>query len=88
MRSLFLLLVAVNLHAADWPQWRGPLRNGVVPDSPKLLVALPEEGLKELWESEQIPSNDEGGLSSPVVAFAAASAGDDLPVPSAPAVAA
>ncbi len=69
MRSLFLLLAAaLNLHAADWPQWRGPLRNGVVPDSPKLLVALPEEGLKELWESEQIPSNDEGGLSSPVVA--------------------
>ena len=65
---LCLLAAALNLHAADWPQWRGPLRNGVVPDSPKLLVALPEEGLKELWESEQIPSNDEGGLSSPVVA--------------------
>ena len=69
MRSLFLLLAAVlNVNAADWPQWRGPLRNGVVPESPKLLDALPAEGLKELWESEEIPSNDEGGLSSPVVA--------------------
>lgn len=68
MRSLFLLLAAaLNVHAADWPQWRGPLRNGVVPDSPKLLDTLPAEGLKELWESEEIPANDEGGLSSPVV---------------------
>jgi outer membrane protein assembly factor BamB len=69
MRILFLLAILVmNAPAADWPQWRGPMRNGVVPDSPKLLEALPEEGLKELWESEPIPSNDEGGLSSPVVA--------------------
>ncbi len=69
MRSIFLLLAAaLNVHAADWPQWRGPLRNGIVPDSPKLLDAFPAEGLKELWESEEIPTNDEGGLSSPVVA--------------------
>ncbi len=72
MRPHFLLAAtltaAFTTHAADWPQWRGPLRNGVVPDSPKLLEALPEEGLKELWTSEEIPSNDEGGLSSPVVA--------------------
>ena len=69
MRSILLLLAAaLNVHAADWPQWRGPLRNGIVPDSPKLLNAFPAEGLKELWESEEIPTNDEGGLSSPVVA--------------------
>lgn len=52
----------------DWPQWRGPLRNGVLPDSPKLLDAIPAGGLKELWESEPIPSEDDGGLSSPVTA--------------------
>lgn len=69
MRSLFLLLAtSLTIHAADWPQWRGPLRNGIAPDSPKLFDKLPAEGLKELWESEEIPTNDEGGLSSPVVA--------------------
>ena len=32
MRSLILLIaIAVTVHAADWPQWRGPLRNGIVP---------------------------------------------------------
>lgn len=52
----------------DWPQWRGPLRNGVIPDAAKLLDTVPEAGLKELWESETIPANDEGGLSSPIAA--------------------
>ena len=54
--------------AADWPQWRGPLRNGVAPQSVPLLDALPPEGLPQLWDSESIPSNDDGGLGSPVVA--------------------
>ena len=63
-----LLLLPLALHAADWPQWRGPLRNGVLPDSPKLLDAWPKGELKQLWDSEEIPSNDEGGLSSVVVA--------------------
>jgi outer membrane protein assembly factor BamB len=69
MRSIFLLLaVSLTLNAADWPQWRGPMRNGIAPDSPKLLDKLPAEGLRELWQSEEIPTNDEGGLSSPVIA--------------------
>ncbi len=71
MRLLIVLLSLAPLFshaAADWPQWRGPLRNGVAPDSPKLLDAVPPEGLKELWESEPIPAQDEGGLASPVVA--------------------
>ena len=54
--------------AADFPQWRGPLRNGIIPDSPKLLDNLAAAPLRELWESEKIPANDEGGLASPVVA--------------------
>ncbi len=66
--SVLLLAAALHVHAADWPQWRGPLRNGIVQDSPKLLEKIPDGGLKELWESEEIPTNDEGGLSSPVVA--------------------
>ncbi|HYR59252.1 MAG TPA: PQQ-binding-like beta-propeller repeat protein, partial [Chthoniobacteraceae bacterium] len=62
------MIVPLALHAADWPQWRGPLRNGVLPDSPKLLDAFPNGELKQLWDSEEIPSNDEGGLSSVVAA--------------------
>ncbi len=55
-----------RLDAGDWPQWRGPFRNGVVESGTPLLKGVPAEGLKELWESEGIPANDEGGLSSPV----------------------
>lgn len=33
-----------------------------------LIDAIPDSGLKEIWESEAIPANDEGGLGSPVVA--------------------
>jgi hypothetical protein len=72
MRNIPLLICAgaavligmPDLPAADWPQWRGPQRNGVAPDSPRLLDAFPPNGLQPLWESEAIPSNDEGGLGS------------------------
>jgi len=69
MKSAAFLLVSsiAAVAAADFPQWRGPQRNGVLADSPKLLDTMPKEGLKELWESEKIPANDEGGLASPVV---------------------
>jgi len=63
----FFCLLTLAAQAADWPQWRGPLRNGVLPDSPKLLDAWPAGELKLLWDSEPIPSNDDGGLSSVVV---------------------
>lgn len=70
-RSLSLLplaLAAASVAASDWNQWRGPNRNGVVPDSVPLLNSVPESGLKLLWESETIPANDDGGHGSPVVA--------------------
>jgi len=51
----------------DWNQWRGPARNGILPQSRPLMNSFPAEGLKELWDSETIPSNDDGGLSSVVV---------------------
>jgi outer membrane protein assembly factor BamB len=53
---------------ADWPQWRGPGSNGVVPDSQPLLRHWQGGDWKQLWDSEEIPSNDDGGLSSVVVA--------------------
>ncbi len=65
---LALTLLLPLAAQADWPQWRGPLRNGTLPQGPKLVDSVPEAGLPSLWESEPIPSNDEGGLSSPVIA--------------------
>ena len=52
---------------AEWPQWRGPDRNGVVRDGVRLLDTFPKEGLERLWVSEFIPSNDDGGHGSVVV---------------------
>ena len=74
MKTISLLLSAAFLcgpsilSAADWPQWRGPSRSGAVADCPKLLDRIPEGGLKELWESDEIPTNEEGGFGSPVAA--------------------
>ncbi len=53
---------------ADWPQWRGATSNGVLADSPPLLANWKGGEWKQLWDSEEIPSNDDGGLSSVVVA--------------------
>jgi len=39
-------------HDTDWPQWRGPDRNGVARQSPALLDEFPKEGPKKVWESE------------------------------------
>ncbi|MBI3832156.1 MAG: PQQ-like beta-propeller repeat protein [Planctomycetes bacterium] len=57
-----------NTDSSDWPQWRGPNRDGIAQASPKLLDAWPKEGPPQLWKSEWIPGCDEGGMGSPVVA--------------------
>ena len=54
--------------ASDWPQWRGPLRNGILPESPPLAGQWPSKGLTKLWDSEPIPSDDDGGHGSVVIA--------------------
>ena len=54
--------------ASDWPQWRGPLRNGILPDSPPLADQWPSKGLVKLWDSEAIPCDDDGGHGSIVAA--------------------
>lgn len=67
-RSLFIssaLLLSTAL--ADWPQWRGPNRDGVSTDTTPITDVLPADGMKKLWESEFIPSDHYGGHGSPVV---------------------
>lgn len=68
--GLHLILTALMTHAADsdWPQWRGPNRDGIVPNSPKLLEKWPKDGPPLLWKSDWIPGCDEGGMGSPVIA--------------------
>ena len=57
---LVLILTTFSL-LADWPQWRGPGRNGVASGSPALANQWPEEGPKLLWRSGKIPSGNAGG---------------------------
>jgi outer membrane protein assembly factor BamB len=56
------VLFAPVLHADDWPQWRGPNRDGVWNES-GLLESFPAEGLKVRW---RVPVG--WGYSSPVLA--------------------
>jgi outer membrane protein assembly factor BamB len=51
MRSvLFLLVAAGPLAAADWPQWRGPNRDGVSKET-GLLKEWPKDGPKLAWQA-------------------------------------
>ncbi len=66
MPRLALLLLIVGLAispaiAADWPQWMGPMRNGVW-DEDGIAPAFPEGGPKKLWS---VPIH--GGYSGPAV---------------------
>lgn len=57
-----LLLASAPLRAEDWPQWRGPNRDGACGET-GLLKSFPAEGLKVRW---RVPVG--WGWSSPVVA--------------------
>jgi outer membrane protein assembly factor BamB len=57
----FLSLLAASCFGGEWPQWRGPRREGVVEDSAWKLTALKAEP-KVLWEIAAGP-----GQASPVV---------------------
>ncbi len=47
--SAVVVLAASALCAADWPQWRGPERDGV--SSEKVSTSWPAEGPKVLWRA-------------------------------------
>ena len=56
------------LHAGDWPQWRGPSRDGVALESPALVEGFGEDGPVKLWTSEAIPGEKAGGYGCVSVA--------------------
>src|SRR5258706_8006052 len=49
-RSLLVFLCALtSLPGAEWPQWRGPDRNGI--SSERVLTAWPADGPTVLWHA-------------------------------------
>ena len=58
--SFLLVNTALADPGADWPQWRGPDRNGVIRDSPPILDRWPEDGPRLVWHVKDIPSGGEG----------------------------
>ena len=54
--------------AQEWNQWRGPDRNGFCKETIKLVDALDAKPLPQVWKSEKILSDKDGGFGSPVVA--------------------
>ncbi len=74
MKKPFVFLLAFVVlndmaFAKDWPQWRGPLRNGTVPDSTKLPDELTDANAPvKVWESGEVPSDHYGGHGSLSVA--------------------
>lgn len=61
LASSCVLLMSLALHAADWPQWRGPKRDGY-PAGQFTVAALPKE-MKPVWKNAIGP-----GFSSPIIA--------------------
>jgi outer membrane protein assembly factor BamB len=92
---LCLVIVATNAHLSkadstlpdeiisspepDWPQWRGPRRDGIV-DAEGLLPSWPQGGPTLLWKTDGIGT----GWSSPIVVngrvFVTGDVGNDLVV--------
>lgn len=63
--ALTVFLAHASVSAADWPQWRGPQRNGLVEKSPALANSPGSQ--TPLWQSEPIASGDRGGRGTLVV---------------------
>lgn len=55
--------IGVSAIAADWPQWRGPERDGISQDT-GLLKEWPKDGPKVAWQTDKVGN----GYSTPSVA--------------------
>jgi outer membrane protein assembly factor BamB len=64
--STKMVIAAPQDAKKDWPQWRGPNRDGIVPNS--LPLSWSAAGPKRLWKSEPLPSMEDGGFGSVTVA--------------------
>ncbi len=65
LKSVLLItagLLLASAHAGDWPQWRGPERDGVWREE-GVLKLIPSTGLKIRWRARVA-----GGYAGPVVA--------------------
>ena len=60
--ALALCFASVSLSGADWPQWRGPHRNGISEET-GLLKEWPKEGPKLRWQIKESGS----GYSTPSI---------------------
>jgi outer membrane protein assembly factor BamB len=56
-------LAAAGVEAADWPQWRGPDRNGISKET-GLLQEWPKDGPALAWKVDKLG----GGDSAPTIA--------------------
>src|SRR5262245_60169851 len=59
---LLIVIISAFVSAADWPQWRGPNRDGVSQET-GLLQQWPEEGPKLLWQVTNLGN----GYSTPAI---------------------
>src|SRR6266705_6802968 len=62
MPAVLVLSTALSIVASDWPQWRGPQRNGVSQET-GLLKEWPKDGPKLRWQV----ANAGSGYSTPAV---------------------
>ncbi len=60
--TIVFALTSVSIHATDWPQWRGPARDGNSPEI-GLRAEWPKDGPKLIWKISDAGS----GYSTPAV---------------------
>lgn len=68
LSSALVGLLAMVAMAGDWPQWRGPDRNGIASQGPALQDEITKESANRLWASEPILGGEAGGCGSISVA--------------------